>query len=104
LVKSLSEPHPFCGVASAPVDDQWYVDGSGQPPLAPVVDGIVVGPGVGIEVGVERDVELPAPAAAGEADDPDDPDDADDAAADEERVPLGVRLVATLLPAAAGWP
>jgi hypothetical protein len=79
----LSEPHPFCGVANAPVDDQRYVDGSGQLPLFPDVVGIVVG--------VERDVG-PPPAAGGDADD------------DEGRVPLGVWLVATLPPAAAGLP
>ncbi|WP_370376570.1 hypothetical protein [Catenulispora sp. GAS73] len=71
-------------MANAPVDDQWYVDGSEQV-LLPLAVVVVV---VGIVVGVERGVELPPPAV-------------EDAADDEEgRVPLGLWLVAALLPAA----
>ena len=40
----MSESHPFCGVANAPVDDQRYVDGSEQLPLFPDAVGIAVGP------------------------------------------------------------
>jgi hypothetical protein len=36
-VKSLTEPQPCCGVASGPVDVQWYDDGREQPPLLLVV-------------------------------------------------------------------
>ena len=51
-MKSLSETHPFAGCASAPVDVQWYVDGSGQLPPVGVVDGEVDGVVDGVVGGV----------------------------------------------------
>lgn len=43
-MKSLTEPQPCCGVASGPVDVQWYDDGREQPP--PLL-AVVVGRGAG---------------------------------------------------------
>ena len=47
MVKSFSDTHPDCGLASAPVEVQRYVDGSEQIGL-----GVGVGVGEGVDEGV----------------------------------------------------
>jgi len=72
-VKSLTDPQPCAGVARAPVEVQWYVDGRRQPPRAPVVVGVVVGivvvVAVVVVVGARCGVELGPLIAREDADD-----------------------------------